>query len=307
MTAYHDRAYAGDEDIEAVTRFLLDTYQITQTFFNWEPPRWQGMSYHGDDAEQAAFRAKVPSQVRIWEDDAGSIVGVVIPEESGWVFLQIHPDHRGIEPEMVAWAEANLVDVDKDGRRYMHISAFDYDTFRCDLLTACGYTRTEGYENLRRRPMDVAVPDFPAPAGFTVRGMRVHPDDWQGMATLLNSAFRRTIHSAEEYRNFQRAPIYRAELDIAVIAPDGTLAANAGLTAHEAESFAVVEPVATHPDYHNRGLARAAITEGLRRVQALGIRSVFVGAWHANPAANHTYESLGFTDAKRLYVWRKEW
>lgn len=307
MTAYHDRAFAGEDDIHAITRFLLDTYRINQTLHNWEPRRWQGSMYYGSEAEQADVLAAAQREVRIWQDDAANIVGVVIPEDAGWVFLQVHPQHRTIEAEMIAWAEANLAQPDDSGRRQINIHAFEYDTFRADLLRQHGYTQTDAYDNLRRRSMDIPVPDFSVPSGYTLREMRIHPDDWQEMANLLNAAFRRTFHNAEEYRNFQRAPIYRAELDIVVIAPDGTLAANAGFTAHEDESFAVIEPVATHPDHHNRGLARAAIAEGLRRVQALGIQTVFVGAWHSNPAANHTYESMGLTDPLRQYVWHKQW
>jgi ribosomal protein S18 acetylase RimI-like enzyme len=155
--------------------------------------------------------------------------------------------------------------------------------------------------------MTAPIPDVAMPTGYTVRSARRHPDDWRGQAALLNAAFKRTVHNAEEYRNFQCAPIYRPDLDLVIEAPDGTLAATAGFTAHERESFAVVEPVCTHPDHQGLGLARAAIGEGLRRIQALGIQVAYVGAWHSNAAANHTYEKMGFIRFARNRLWRRTW
>jgi ribosomal protein S18 acetylase RimI-like enzyme len=208
---------------------------------------------------------------------------------------------------MLTWAENTHGQPLPDGRKWLEVHGYEHDAHRTDLLNAHGFTRTEAYENIRRRDLREPVADAPLPEGYTLRTMRAHPDDWQAMANLLNAAFKRTIHSAQEYHNFQRAPIYRPELDIVIEAPDGTLAATAGLTAHERESFAVVEPVCTHPDHQQRGLARAAISEGLRRVQAMGIQMAYIGAWHANPAANNTYEKLGFTYVERMYIWRHEW
>jgi ribosomal protein S18 acetylase RimI-like enzyme len=304
---YKDRAYAGEVDVPAITQVLLETYTLTQWLHNWEPRRWQGKVYHRDDADYAAGQARMRQQVRVWETGGGQIAGVVIPEYDGGVYLQIHPHHRAIEPAMLDWAQAALAQPLDGGGRWLEVHAYEHDDYRSDLLRGRGFKRTEAYENLRRRELSEPIPDSPVPDGYTVRAMRLHPDDWAAMALLLNTAFKRTIHNAEEYRNVQRAPIYRADLDIVVEAPDGSLAANAGLTCHPRESFAVVEPVCTHPDHQQRGLARAAISEGLRRVKALGIQSAYIGTWHANAAANITYEKLGFTRVERLYIWRKEW
>jgi mycothiol synthase len=307
MTTIHARPFAGDEDIAAITQFLLDTYLLNQTLHNWEPRRWQGNVYHGNDAHNARHRARLPELVHIWHDQDGQIVGATLSEDEGAVFLQIHPQHRALEAEMLTWAETHLAQLDDSGRRWLEVWCYDYDAYRVELLRRRGYTRTEAHENVRRRSLAIPIPEIPAPDGYTVRAMRVHPDDWRNQAALLNAAFRRDFHNAEEYRNFQRAPVYRLDLDIVVEAPDGTLAANAGFSAHERESFSVAEPVCTHPDHAGLGLARVAMAEGLRRVQALGIQTAYVGAWYSNPAANHIYEQMGFTEFDPDYLWRREW
>lgn len=306
MTTIHHRPYANDSDFMAIRQFLLDTYVLWGRPHNWEPRRWEGSIYHRDDATRAAYRLRLPELVHIWHDEEGHIVGTTLHESDGNVFLQIHPEYRHIEAEMLDWSEVHLAKTEEDGLRWIEVWAYADDDFRMELLRSRGYVQTEDHENLRRRPMSLAVPDVELPAGYTVRSMRHHPDDWQQFASLLNTAFRRDFHNAEEIRNFQSSPSYRAEFDIVVEALDGTLVANAGFTVHEHESFAIVEPVCTHPDHQQKGLARAAIAEGLRRVRALGIRTAFIGAWHSNIAANTTYDRMGFTDPVGLYIWRRE-
>ncbi len=306
MTAVQHRAFIWDDDIAPITHFLLESYTHYRRMFNWDPRRWLGTVYHNNDADMTRHRDTLPQHLRIWQDARGAIVGVVIPEYTGQVFLHIHPAYRQIEAEMLAWAEDSLPwGRDADGHACLYVWAEADDTQRSALLTQRGYTRQDVYETMYRRPMDQPVPSILLPPGYQVRGMRVHPDDQRGLAALLNAAFKRDFHSAEEYHNFQtKNPHYAADLDIVVEAPDGTLAANAGFTAHNAQSFAVVEPVCTHPDHQGHGLARAAIAEGLRRVQAQGIEAAFVGAFYNNAVANHVYQAMGFTDGVRLYQWR---
>ncbi|NDJ35189.1 MAG: GNAT family N-acetyltransferase [Chloroflexi bacterium] len=307
MATLYDRPFAGEADIEAITQFLLETYVLHGWLLNWDPRRWHGQVYHNNNADFAAYRARLPEEVHIWQTAEGAIRGVVIPERPGSVFVQIHPAARHIEAAMLAWSEAHLAQVDADGTRWIGVWADEPDTHRNDLLGARGYIRSEAHDTMRRRPMSDPVPDLPVPQGYRVRSMGRAAADRESYAAMLNAAFGRSFHSAEEYGNFQTSPLYREALDIVVEAPDGSLAATAGFTAHERESFALLEPVCTHPEHQGRGLAGAAIAEGLRRVQALGIGSAFVGAWHANPVSNHLYQKMGFRDGVRQYLWRRIW
>ena len=89
-------------------------------------------------------------------------------------------------------------------------------------------------------------------------------------------------------------------------APDGTLAATAGVTYDAANRVGTFEPVCTHPDHLRRKLAQAAMVEGLRRLAALGAAMAEVGTGDM-VAANRLYESLGFTDVDIDHAWRKVW
>jgi GNAT superfamily N-acetyltransferase len=103
----------------------------------------------------------------------------------------------------------------------------------------------------------------------------------------------------------QRAPLYRRDLDLVVVAPGGELAAFCTLWYDDATRTAAFEPVGTHPDHQRRGLGRALMAEGLRRVAVLGATLTTVGAY--SEAAHALYSSTGFTDYDLSGPWVKEW
>jgi GNAT superfamily N-acetyltransferase len=67
---------------------------------------------------------------------------------------------------------------------------------------------------------------------------------------------------------------------------------------------AYLEPVGTVPEHQRRGLARAAITEGLRRLQRLGATRAFVGGYE--PGANALYASVLSPQHDRSEQWITE-
>jgi ribosomal protein S18 acetylase RimI-like enzyme len=144
-------------------------------------------------------------------------------------------------------------------------------------------------------------------AGYTLRTTR--PEelvDCQQIADLLNAAFNRTFHNPWEYHNFARhAPSFRQELDLVAVAPDGTFAAYVGIPYDEANRMGIFEPVCTHPDHLRLGLARALMTEGLLRLWQIGATEAIVATGDM-VAANGLYTAMGFTEAYRNYIWRKE-
>lgn len=298
MTAT-SRPFMGEPDIMCINQFLLDTYQITQWLYNWEPRRWLGNIHHRPLDEMHAYIQDVlPKQVHIWEQD-GQIIGVVHPEDAGSVFLEIHPHHREIEPEMLAWAEANLTTPSGE----LTIWCYEDDAVRQSVLAAAGYVRGTYHDNLRQCDVQaIDIPAYPLPEGFTVRTMTTDQQDLEQFAVMLNKAFNRNSHTAAEYVSFQASAIYDADLDIVVTNPAGEIVCTAGFT-HTI--FGLVEPVCTVPAYEGMGLAKAAIAEGLRRLQARGVAVAFIGASGTNPVSNHVYEKLGFVNFKRHYAWHR--
>lgn len=65
------------------------------------------------------------------------------------------------------------------------------------------------------------------------------------------------------------------------------------------------EPVATHPDFQRRGLGKAVMAEGFRRMKAAGMRRATLGFDPDNVAARALYTSLGFRVTSYFALYRK--
>jgi ribosomal protein S18 acetylase RimI-like enzyme len=107
------------------------------------------------------------------------------------------------------------------------------------------------------------------------------------------------------YRNVQRAPLYRRDLDLVAVAPDGELAGFCTAWLDDLTRVGAFEPVGTAPAHRRRGLGKALLCEGLRRLEWLGATTVHVGSY--DEPAHALYASVGFTEYELSEPWRKVW
>ena len=133
-TTITSRPAETEADYWAIYRLLIDTVPTLPLGLNWDMRRWEGRRFY--DARPTGD-PNWHNGVQMWHTAVGALAGVVIADASGWIWPQVHPDYRHLETEMVAWAEANLAVVGKEGNgRSFHIPAFDYDTEQQALLAA---------------------------------------------------------------------------------------------------------------------------------------------------------------------------
>ncbi len=298
----------GDVDFWRMRQLLVETVPITPIGFNWDVRWLEGQRFYEADVDTPHFAQR---PIRLWENAAGKLVAFVLPESSlGTAYLQVHPDYRYLEEELVAWAEEHICARNEDtGRSYLEIPVYEYDALRQQTLARRGYEKTPYWGMTRHmRFGQQPRPTVHVAEGYTLR--TTQPEelaDCQQIADLLNAAFHRTFHNPWEYQNFtRRAPSFRRELDLVAVAPDGTFAAYVGIPYDEANRLGIFEPVCTHPDHLRRGLARALMTEGLLRLWEMGAVEAIVGTGDM-VAANGLYTAMGFTEAYRNWIWRKEW
>ena len=293
-------------DIMAVRQFLLDSYSEIGHLYNWEPRRWEGKLFHRNNKELLKQREAISHEVAILLDEKNQIQGVAIPEYDGGVFLQCSPDDISTQEILVDWSLENLSQK-AENNMWLEVWCNENDGLRQQILDAKGFKPTSEHQIKRTQTLSSPKPLPELPEGYVVRNVDDSDADFEKIAELLNAAFNRDFHSAEEYRNFATlAPSYKSELEIVVQAPNGEFAAHAGFTAHDKESFVVVEPVCTHPNHQNLGLARIAIAEGLNRCLEMGIKTAYIEAWYSNPVSNHVYQQMGFAKPTCQFIWRKE-
>ena len=272
---------------------------------SWWIERLEGWLYFHDPEEGEKIEGTYPGTIRLWFD-GDALVGAVHPRSTpGTAHIQIHPEHRHLEPEMIDWAEKHLAGPSEEGATALSIWAYEHDGRRQGLLESLGFEKTGMYVNQRWRSLVAPIPYAEPPEGYTIRPLS-EEGDADLLAHALNAAFGRTVHTGEGYRNLRTAPTYREDLDLVAIAPDGSVAAFATAWHHPDNAVGAFEPVGTHPGHRRRGLARGVVCEGMRRLRGLGAIRATVGTG-MDPVANEFYESLGFTECNRSLEWRKRY
>ena len=283
------RPYHDEKDYFRIRTLLQDIYAIGG------PPIYCSIG----DLDWWRFKDEDPdaaiATARLWEKSDGKLVGVAWPEESE-VNLFVHPHHRYLEDEMLAWADEWRIEKARVESGCLELSAdsFDTDEPRNAVLRHRGYERTDSYSHYRMRSLDEPIPELSLPAGYSIRHVRGEEDLHQRVTVHRDAFAPYTNVTPDKYRAIMNAPTYRSELDLVVEAPDGSFASFCIVWYDERNIFGVFEPVGCHPQHRRRGLTRALMAEELRRLKRLGATFASVGSEDDNAASNSLYESLGF-------------
>ena len=304
------RSFQNEDDYWRIRQFLRQVFllngrrEVSWHIARWDYWRWPGVeSWGGGPLEKEVF---------IWELPDGQITAVLNSEELGDAFLQVHPSLRTpeLDLEMLDVAEQRLAIVDSNGQRKLCVWADSHDALRHDILKDRGYTQGEWPETQHRRDLSRPVPDAPLAQGFTLRSLgdidelparswfswkAFHPDEPEEHYAELGW---------EWYLDIQRCPLYRRDLDLVTVAPNGDIASFCTVWYDDVTRSAYVEPVGTYAPYQRRGLAKAVMVEGLRRLQRLGATLAFVGGY--SPEANALYASVMGNEHDLSERWVKE-
>jgi len=192
------------------------------------------------------------------------------------------------------------------------IRAFENDTRRVATLESLGYRKGDPDGVWFRRDLTEPLPEFALPEGMRLRDSigvdpalraAAHRDAWNDLAEIgIKDA--KSSFMTESYRAVAGAPVYDPSLDILVENADGLFVAGTICWADPATGMVIFEPVGTHGQFRRRGLARLAMLEALRRLQARGLKHAGVGTAHFNAPAIATYSSF-FTPLARTFWWEK--
>jgi ribosomal protein S18 acetylase RimI-like enzyme len=303
------RSYQTEDDYWRIRAFLREVSMLNdRRDFSWSLLRWDYWRWH---VNENIFHMKLEEVVTLWEVD-GRIAAVLNPDHDDEAFFQVHPAFQDHIPtsEMLDVAEAKFAKPDEAGRRRLIVWVNAADAPAKRLFTERGYVRSKySAEHMRRRVLSGPLPD-PAPkSGYTVRALgderELPARSWLSWRAFHPDEPDDKYEGWEWYKNVQRVPLYRRDLDIVAVAENGELAAFCTVWFDDVTRTAVFEPVGTHPDHQQRGLGKAVMSEGLRRAQRLGATLATVSSY--STGAHALYESMGFTEFDLLEPWIREW
>ena len=250
----------------------------------------------------------------LWED-GGRLIGFIMPDGGPQeAHFNIHPDYNSPElvEEMIAVAEEHLTGIDKQGRRFLNIYCPEEDKMRQQALRGHGYIKEGWVETQWRRSLKGALWEVKLPEGYTLHtvgeGLELLKRCYASGLGFHKGDIKIAVENRDDpswYRNIQTAPLYRRDLDLTAVAPDGSIASFCTSWFDDVTRTAYFEPVATVPAHQRKGLSRALLTEGLRRLQRMGATIAFVGGFEEGP--NRLYGSVFGPEHDLYETWVKRW
>ncbi|HSQ16525.1 MAG TPA: GNAT family N-acetyltransferase [Anaerolineales bacterium] len=286
----------NEDEYYRLRNFLRDVFLLNGRLeHSWHVARLDYWRWHFID--NCRFCESVKKGTALWEAEDGQIAGVVNALSRDEIRLHVHPKYRtpALEDEMLAYADEHFFDLTQSGRPYHYLPIFRDDSQRQETALRRGYKKVEGFGHHWRRDLDTPIPETPLAPDYTIRSMGgadEHP--------ARSWASWRAFHPDEGdenydgdwswYQHLQSMPLYRRDLDIVAIAPQGEIAAFATIVYDDYTRSAVCVLVGTAAEHWRRGLGKAVLFEGMRRLQKLGCTRVFATA--NEPPADAMYRSV---------------
>jgi len=306
------RPYQTEDDFWRMREFLRQVFLLNHGLMrSWHVARLDYARWH---SVLNCAHLRLEDVAFLWEE-ADKLIAILMPDGGhGEAHLLVHPHLRTseLEEEMLCVAEDRLATVNPDGSRKLCIWAPEQDQLRRDLLSRHDYVKDDGPEHQWRRCLETPIPDVPVYPGYSIRslgdGLELLERCYASGLGFHNGDINIAVDNRADptwYRNIQTAPLYRRDLDLVAIAPDGAIAAFCTIWFDDVTRSAYFEPVATVPAHQQRGLGKAVMTEGLRRLRHMGATTAFVGGY--GPAGNALYQSVMGSEHELYEPWVKEW
>lgn len=287
-------AQAGiTEDYHKVRDFFIRLGYAEFTY-----ARWDWMTTHGYLDKSAVGR------IGIWEDD-GQIVGVATFDcQLGDAFCLTFPEYAFLKKEMLLYAKDNL---SKEGKFGVVIA--DNDVKFQDIAAQLGFYATVSKENDAVFYLEKTSTAYDLPKNIHITSMKETFDHyqylrvlWKGFNHELNGEgeFQYTEEKERQSKEAMLRPNVDLNLKVAAVAPDGNFAAYCGMWYDPKAGYAVIEPVATDPQYRKLGLGKAVVLEGIKRVGELGAKIAFVGS------SQQFYYSIGLRPYSTATIWKQK-
>jgi ribosomal protein S18 acetylase RimI-like enzyme len=288
----HSRPYRDADDITRLQQY--NAVQSAHDARGW---------LHPGDIPHRLFnggRRHNPSDLlRLWEDDAGDIIGWAMLSLPNRFDIQSHD--IAVMDEALAWVKTSIK------VETIETDLWAGDSSREDIYRQHGFIPAPDAlpYAVTFRALDDLPPGPLLPVGFSIRtAAGVH--EAEALAAVHAASFG-SKWTVEQYTAVMESPGYAAEREFVVVAPDGRFAAFT-VTWHDVlNRLGYFEPVGTHADFRRMGLARAMMLHAMHVMREAGMTQACVAHEPAeeNPASAALYASLGFARRYSTRAWVK--
>ena len=290
---FASQPYAGAEDLQAMIDLLIAVR-----------PAERITDYPSIiDLREALGIPTIQENTRLWVDAEGQVVSFAFVDGYNNLRFEITPQVRGreIESQIVAWGGECIRRAVRESGEAMTLDAScrDDDADRIALLERHDFVRQEMRSLRMVRPLHELIPAPQVPPGFSVRRV-AGEHEVEELVALHRAAFGTENMIVEERLSMMRGPEYDPELDLLAVTTDGRFAAYCVCSISREENARTgrnegyTDPIATHPDFRRRGLARALLLMGLRLLKERGVDTAVLGTSSKNTAMQQAATAVGF-------------
>jgi predicted N-acetyltransferase YhbS len=281
------RKYTGEpgftDDFMKVHEFLQRIYEPFPNG-NWLWNRWQWM-FSLPYLDETKL-----SRIGIWEDN-GSIIALACYEQGlGDAYLVLDKKYGFLKKELLEYSIEHLKVV-RDGISIVKATFSSLDGEFREIADELGFINLERPEKTAIMEITPSIVKYILPAGYSIVSLD-QENDYEKIDRVLWKGFNHTgpspENSIEEKKKSQAGPHFNKEITIAVNGPDAEYVSYCGMWYDPKTDYAIVEPMATIPEYRRKGLGKASVLEGIKRCWQMGAKIAYVGS------GQQFYYSVGF-------------
>jgi len=293
-------------DYKRALDFFRDLYRLSDDLPFWLPSRWEYAEYLVSPLHK--YRGSSidwKETIYLWEADFNEIVALLCsesPDEN--IFIHTKPEFRFLEEEIVDVAEEQII-LGTLRKSKINIWCRHGDSYRESMLQKRDYKKLNAVEYLNWRELDKQLPETEMSDGYTLHDMVSEEGlDLKQKITRMTGAFNSGPYPVDIYRNMQSASSYRKEFDLYTTDTDGNVSSFCIIWYDEELNIGYFEPVGTDSDHRRKGLGKAVLNAGLKRLKQAGVSRACVGS--AGDDRKSFYNVSGFTDSLAFHPWTKE-
>ena len=260
-----------------------------------------------------------PANIALWVSEDSQVMAWAVMQTPFWTadYVYIPDPGLGLHRKILEWVDdqASASIHTKYGQPSWFVNVFADQAERRKDLELAGYTnQAELGENAWSKVWMESygqgeIPGYPLPNGYSMRPL-AGVDEVEAYVALHQAVFGTKNMTVEWRQRTLLHPDYLPELDMVIAAPDGRLAAFCiGWLSKTiaGETIGQIEPLGCHADFRRYALGRVVLCETLRRMQQLGVKSIFVETDSYRNTAFRLYESVSFRVIRDVMVYGKDY
>jgi mycothiol synthase len=299
------RPYQGESDLETIAQFYNECEQVDQ-FGYWLTADNLRQSY--------SFPGFNPQlDLCLWENNQGQLIAVGVVHRSistdnpeSFLGFRVHPQFRdqNLDRDIITWGIKRVRESFPQQKQIkLRADCRSHQQQRINLLEEFGFA-CDRYFFEMQRDLNLPIPQPQLPDGFVVRSVNSQQDA-QAWIEMFNQTFidhwNHHDLTLEQYQHHIKQPDYDPDLDLVVIAKDGTFTGFCeGMiypydNQKNGRNEGWINILGTRRGFRKQGLGRAMLLTGMHRLKAKGMEIAILGVDAQNPSgALNFYESIGF-------------